>query len=337
MAHSNNNGESQKLKRTSNGNFASHDLLMEQWLDDESEHDFSDFDDEDDDPTFQPETEFLEADEVSDELEEPEHEEASPEAPVKLNVHQEKSYKGKKGFTWNREECPRTSRTANHNIIRLPGRLHTPSFEGYFELWSKLFYPSMLENLITFTNQKLNSFRTRFKQTTKVELKDTNVTEMKAFIGLLYYSSIFKCNDADLRLIFATDGTGHEVFRCVMSKWRFSCLINCLRFDDSTTRMERLKDDRLAPISGMFNRFISNSQSQYTPGAYLCIDEMLLPFTGRCKFIIYMPQKPAKFGIKIMLLVDARTYYVYNAYVYLGKNSDGIGLTEKERQMSIPT
>ncbi|GBP44057.1 PiggyBac transposable element-derived protein 4 [Eumeta japonica] len=131
----------------------------------------------------------------------------------------------------------------------------------------------------------------------------------------------------DLRIIFATDGTGHEIFRCVMSKWRFSCLINCLRFDDSTTREERLKEDALAPISDMFNKFISNSQSQYTPGPYLCVDEMLLPFRGRCKFI-YMPQKPAKYGIKILLLVDACTYYIYNAYIYHGKNSDGIGLIE---------
>ena len=122
-----------------------------------------------------------------------------------------------------------------------------------------------------------------------------------------------------------------------MSKWRFSCLINCLRFDDTTTRIERLKEDALAPISDMFNKFISNSQSQCTPRPYLCIDEMLLPFRGRCKFIIYMPQKPAKYGIKIMLLVDARTYYVYNAYIYHGKNSDGKDLTEQEKKMSVPT
>uniref|UniRef100_A0A1I8N812 Uncharacterized protein n=1 Tax=Musca domestica TaxID=7370 RepID=A0A1I8N812_MUSDO len=28
--------------------------------------------------------------------------------------------------------------------------------------------------------------------------------------------------------VFATDGTGREIFRCVMSKYRFSCLVNCL-------------------------------------------------------------------------------------------------------------
>uniref|UniRef100_A0A0K8W4I1 PiggyBac transposable element-derived protein 4 n=1 Tax=Bactrocera latifrons TaxID=174628 RepID=A0A0K8W4I1_BACLA len=108
-----------------------------------------------------------------------------------------------------------------------------------------------------------------------------------------------------------------------MSNFRFSSLVNCLRFDDSTTRAEHLKEDQLAPISNFFNKFVLNGQFQYTPGPYLCIDEM--------------PQKPAKYGIKIMLLVDARTYYIYNAYIYHGKNSDGIGLNEQERKLAALT
>ncbi|XP_049829148.1 uncharacterized protein LOC126267881 [Schistocerca gregaria] len=34
----------------------------------------------------------------------------------------------------------------------------------------------------------------------------------------------------------------------------------------------------------------------------MTIDEMLVPFGGRCKFCIYMPQKPAKIGLKDMCL-----------------------------------
>lgn len=308
--------------------------MITEWLNEESEHEFSDVDDEGDDPNFQPEIEYLEDDEISvteessqELIQEPAEEErvaaeertfGEPSQEVfQEPVEEERPaateepsgrFKGKNGFIWNSQECPRTSRTAAHNIIRLPRRLNSNSnFEGYFELWSKLFDHSMLESLIGFTNQKLSTYRAKFKQSTKTELMDTNVTEMKAFIGIMYYSSVFKCNDSDLKMIFATDGTGHEIFRCVISKYRFSCLINCLRFDDSTIREERLKEDRLAPISDLFNKFISNCQSQYCPGPYLCIDEMLLAYRGRCKFIIYMPQKPAKYGIKIMVLSDART------------------------------
>lgn len=51
----------------------------------------------------------------------------------------------------------------------------------------------------------------------------------------------------------------------------------------------------MAPISDMFNKLISNSQSQHSPDADMCIDEMLVLFGGHCKFTIYMPLKPAEF------------------------------------------
>ena len=64
---------------------------------------------------------------------------------------------------------------------------------------------------------------------------------------------------------------------------------------------------------------------------------MLLAVKGRCKFVIYMPNKPSKYGIKIMILSDARQFYVYNAYIYHGKGSDGLGLTEVEKKLAVPT
>lgn len=334
MADNDRPSTSTSRKRTLAGTFVGNDDQLLGWLEEESEHEFSDIDNEDEDPNFEPEIQHIEEDDISCE-EEPNIEPAS--VVERSSDESQEHFKGKNGFIWSIEERPRTSRIAAHNIIRLPGRTTSNNFEGYSELWLKLIDPTMLDSLVQFTNQKLFFYRIKFKNTTKVELRDTNVNEMKAFIGLMYYSSVFKCNDADLHTIFATDGTGREIFRCVMSRLRFSCLMNCLRFDDSTTREERLKHDTLAPISELFDKFISNSQCQYTPGAYLCIDEMLLPFRGRCKFIIYMPQKPAKYGIKILLLVDARTFYIYNAYIYHGKNSDGKGLTDAEKKMAVPT
>lgn len=50
-----------------------------------------------------------------------------------------------------------------------------------------------------------------------------------------------------------------------------------------------------------------------------------------------MPKKPKKYGIKVMCLADAKTSYLCNAYIYTGKGSDGVGLTEAEKNLSIPT
>lgn len=49
------------------------------------------------------------------------------------------------------------------------------------------------------------------------------------------------------------------------------------------------------------------------------IDEQLVTFRGRCKFRMFIPSKPGKYGIKIWVLADATNAYMYNAEVYIGK------------------
>lgn len=69
----------------------------------------------------------------------------------------------------------------------------------------------------------------------------------------------------------------------------------------------------------------------------MCIDEMLDSFRGKHRYKMCIPNKPCKYGIKIMCMTDARTQYFYNGYVYCGKNSDGIGLEENEKKLLKPT
>lgn len=52
-------------------------------------------------------------------------------------------------------------------------------------------------------------------------------------------------------------------------------------------------------------------------------DEMLHPFRGRCQWIQYIPSKPAKYGIKMYALCDAKYFYMSNLEVYCGKQPEG--------------
>lgn len=150
MSHSSNSQHPHGFKRTSAGTFKSHDQLVEEWL----EYEFSDLDSEDDDPDFQPETQNLESDEVSDD----ESQNQGPSEEMRQQTFEDvrqkttgvssEHFKGKNGFIWYRQECPRTSRSAAHNTVRLPGRLNSSNFEGYFDLCSKFFDLSMLESLV---------------------------------------------------------------------------------------------------------------------------------------------------------------------------------------------
>jgi hypothetical protein len=108
-----------------------------------------------------------------------------------------------------------------------------------------------------------------------------------------------------------------------MSENRFRFLIRCLRFDDVRTRAERRELEKLAPIRELFENFLANFQNHFIASEYLTVDEQLLAFRGRCAFKQYIPSKPAKYGIKVFALVDAKTSYTFNLEPYVGTQPEG--------------
>lgn len=54
-------------------------------------------------------------------------------------------------------------------------------------------------------------------------------------------------------------------------------------------------------------------------------------------FLVYNPKKPAKYGIKIMGIADSHNAYLYNAYIYTGRGSDGATLDDREKKFLVPT
>ena len=87
----------------------------------------------------------------------------------------------------------------------------------------------------------------------------------------------------------------------------------------------------------VFNKFIENCQKPISLGSTVIVEEMLVPYRGHCRFIVYMPKKPAKYGLKVMCMTDARTHYLYNAYIYCRRGSDSFTLTNEEKRLKIPT
>lgn len=150
-------------------------------------------------------------------------------------------------------------------------------------------------------------------------------------------SCIYKSARESLSSLFCTESTGRPIFRAATSEKRCNILIRALRFDDSLTRLVREKEDPAAAISGVFNRFIKNCREIYEIGSFACVDETLIPFRGRSKFRMFMPNKPAKYGIKLMCLTDIGNFFLSKAYIYIGKNSDRMILNSEERKLKKPT
>src|SRR5215475_10409512 len=70
----------------------------------------------------------------------------------------------------------------------------------------------------------------------------------------------------------------------------------------------RKTKDKLAAIQFILDEFVKNCKSTYCLSEFFTIDEMLVPFRGRCSFIQYVPNKPEKYGIKIFALCDAKIF-----------------------------
>ncbi|XP_043471836.1 piggyBac transposable element-derived protein 3-like [Leptopilina heterotoma] len=253
-------------------------------------------------------------------------------------------------YYWSAEKPNSKKRMPQHNIILKLPTLKSSALElgetpDCLKVWELFFDKDIIEKIVLYTNQKLNSVNERLSRNSRdpdkfkvpTYLKETSVVEIRAFFGLLLLTSIYGSAHENVESLFSTDCLGRPIFSATMSSRRFKSLSTYLRFDDSTTRSDRKKIDRTAAISEIFQNIIDNCQKVYNVGAYACIDEMLVAFRGRCSFRIYMPNKPAKYGVKIMCLTDARNSYLYNAYIYCGKNSDSQGLTPEEQKFLKPT
>ncbi|KAJ8967606.1 hypothetical protein NQ314_002724, partial [Rhamnusium bicolor] len=99
---------------------------------------------------------------------------------------------------------------------------------------------------------------------------------------------------------------------------------NSIRSDDATQRPETSAIiDNLALIREIFDAFVAHCKEAYSPEFYFTIDRMLEAFRGRCRFGQYIANKPAKYGIKMYALVDARTSFTCSLEMYAGKQPDG--------------
>lgn len=234
-------------------------------------------------------------------------------------------YFGKNRTKWSKICSPKTVRTRKQNIVtHLPGvKRAGQNAKTPLQCFELLFDNQMIDDIVQWTNVKLQDESEKYDLNHKYVSRNTDRVEIRALFGLLYLAGTYKAARLNLEDLFATDGSGIEKFRKTMSLQRFSKLLFCLRFDNIKNREERRKLDKLAAIRAIFDKYVQNSQNVYTPSEYLTIDEKLEAFRGRCAFRQYMPNKPARYGLKIFGLVDAKTYYVLNLEVYVGVQPDG--------------
>ncbi|KAF2889468.1 hypothetical protein ILUMI_16705, partial [Ignelater luminosus] len=215
------------------------------------------------------------------------------------------------------------TKTKKKNIIkRFPApkagaRNNTSEIDAFLQIVDV----PMIEEIVERTNMYINYKRLEYER--ERDAKETSKTEVMALLGLLYLLGYKKHNHTNVLEIRTTDGSGMEIARTVMSYKRFLFLLRCLCFDNKFTRIERRKQDTLAAIRSIFDSFVKNCKLSYSLGEFVTIDEKLQAFRGRCSFVQYIPNKPAKYGIKMFALCDAKTFCTDNLEIYCVKQPEG--------------
>lgn len=215
-------------------------------------------------------------------------------------------------------------RTRSRNIV-----LHLPGPKGEarntnteIECFNLFFDNNVIGLIVACTNVYIHFIQDRYQRERDARL--TDATEIRAFLGILLLSGSLGGSRKKTKNIWDNSrGTGVEICYLAMSEKRFRFIMRCIRFDDIMDRHHRREIDRLAPIRELFELMIHSFQRFFTPSEYCTIDEQLVKFRGRCPFRMYIPSKPAKYGLKVFALVCAKTMYCLNLEVYVGSQPDG--------------
>ncbi|KAL4153702.1 hypothetical protein QTP88_001535 [Uroleucon formosanum] len=280
----------------------SNTIDIEQWLEEDEDEliDGNDIDSEDDD---------YESEVGSDDV-----------GPILQN----KYFFGKDKTRWNKQAPTSTHRTRSHNIIvHLPGpKSIAKNMKTHLECFFLFFDEVVINIIVKSTNIKISFVKENYERAR--DARETDDVEIKAFIGILILAGVSKSSRQNIFNLFDdSKGTRLETVYLTMNVQRFRFLVRNLRFDDFTNRSERSEIDKLAPIRELFEVVVQHFQNNFIPSEYLTLDEQLIAFRGRCLFRQYIPNKPARYGIKIFALVDVKNAYTFNLEVYARQQPNG--------------
>lgn len=147
----------------------------------------------------------------------------------------------------------------------------------------------------------------------------TSVGEMERFLGIHIMMGIIKLPQliqywqAHLRIPMISD---------TMPRNRFMKLRQVLHFNDNFNLIARGQPgyDKLFKI----RPFINDLRHNFTavePEELNSVDEIMIPFKGRCALKQYMKNKPHKWGIKVFARAGV-SGFVYDFEIYTGKDTN---------------
>ena len=146
--------------------------------------------------------------------------------------------------------------------------------------------------------------------------KDINYSDMERFLATIILMGIHKL--PEYKDHFSKNqllGSAAQKFICL---WSYE---NICGFLHASEPKSKGKDK----IIGSINDIIAKSQKYYYPGTCVTIDERMISYKGKSKFVVYEPAKPTRYGFRPYVLSDYKSGYTYALQLLedLEENTDG--------------
>lgn len=239
---------------------------------------------------------------------------------------------GNRQYFWGKDKIPKWAKTVptrnstrakQQNIIRVPAGVkgEAKNCKTPIDCFLLFIDDKIIKSVVFCTNLYIDRITHKFVRSRDVNKTDED--EIKCLLGLLILSGVNRSGHKNLEDLWRTNGLGIDIFHSTMTLKRFFFILRCIRFDDYRDRQCRKEIDNFADFRDIFELFLANCENNYTVSEYTTIDEQLVAFRGRCPFRVYIPSKPAKYGLKIQTICDVQTWYTLNMEVYTGKQKDG--------------
>ncbi|XP_046588357.1 piggyBac transposable element-derived protein 4-like [Neodiprion virginianus] len=201
----------------------------------------------------------------------------------------------------------------------LPGiKANIDDKSSILEIFQLFISENMVEHIVRESNAYYTTKTISSKHSRLLAWKNTTVTEMYRFFALSMLMSRVK--KVSIEEYWSTDELLRtESFPRIMTKDRYKSLLQMLHFHDNN---ETTNQDVLIKIRSIIDKLRNSFSRAFYPYKYLCIDESLLLFKGRCFFKQYIPSKRSRFGIKSFVICDCHTGYIQDFIVYCGARTD---------------
>ncbi|GFT94517.1 piggyBac transposable element-derived protein 4 [Trichonephila clavipes] len=102
---------------------------------------------------------------------------------------------------------------------------------------------------------------------------------------------------------------------------RYGLLMKFLHFANNESSSDLDHNMKLKKIREFHNLVVHKFKSVFVPKPDISVDESLIAYKGRLSCKQYIPQKRARFGIKLFQLCESESGYIWNSLIYTGKGT----------------